>query len=386
VIAPNAPLAGRRRIIGVGLRPWKAVQLAPLLSLQPPSADAGVHFVKDAQRARGLVPGAGDALVFWGRNPPTGLSELAARSGALLVRMEDGFIRSVGLGSDLYRPHSLVLDARGIYFDPTGPSALEDLCNEAAFDAEELARAHAVRSFLVAHGLSKYNTDLREAAGWRDQASAQGRTVILVPGQVEDDASILHGCAEVRTNMGLLQAVRLARPDAFIVYKPHPDVLAANRRGRVALQAAMAVADHVETRLSVVSCVEGCDEVHTMTSLTGFDALLRGKRVTTYGMPFYAGWGLTEDLRDVGGAQARRTRRLTLDELVVAALLRYPLYWDWELRGYSSCEAVLHRLRDERDALQAQGRLGRLRLGAWRRRLRLVALVLRFYREGWARR
>ena len=35
------------------------------------------------------------------------------------------------------------------------------------------------------------------------------------------------------------------------------------------------------------------DEVHTLTSLTGFEALLRGIEVHAYGGPFYAGWGLT---------------------------------------------------------------------------------------------
>jgi capsular polysaccharide export protein len=67
------------------------------------------------------------------------------------------------------------------------------------------------------------------------------------------------------------------------------------------------------------------DEVHVNTSLAGFEALLRLKPVTTYGVPFYAGWGLTRDLGDV---PARRTRKRTLDELVAAALLLYPRYLD----------------------------------------------------------
>ncbi len=56
-----------------------------------------------------------------------------------------------------------------------------------------------------------------------------------------------------------------------------------------------------------------------MTSLTGFEALLRGKAVFTYGLPFYAGWGLTQDRH----AHPRRHRRLSIDELVAAALIGY---------------------------------------------------------------
>ncbi|WP_407972616.1 hypothetical protein ACJ51O_23125 [Burkholderia pyrrocinia] len=51
-------------------------------------------------------------------------------------------------------------------------------------------------------------------------------------------------------------------------------------------------------------------------------ALLRGKKVFTYGMPFYAGWGLTHDA--ISGIPAR-DRPLILDMLTAGVLLRYPL-------------------------------------------------------------
>lgn len=358
-------LPGRQ--ICVGFRRWKAANLKPVLSLDP----ASVRFVADTAKARSLAPQAGDRLLFWGAVPPVGLAMLAKDCGVPLVRIEDGFVRSVGLGSDLIRPLSLVLDERGIYFDAREPSELETLLATATFTEQEMERARAVRTFIVDHGITKYNLEPRRAATW----AHGGRPVLLVPGQVEDDASIRFGCTDVRTNLALLAAVRRARPDAFIVYKPHPDVLSGNRAGRLALAAARQYADHVEAGLSVVSCIEACDEVHTMTSLTGFDALLRGRRVVTYGQPFYAGWGLTED-RAVGGAGlARRGRALSLDALVAGALLRYPLYWDWELRGYASCESVLRRIVATRSRLEAQGGLDKLRAGFVRRQLRKLNVL-----------
>ena len=114
-----------------------------------------------------------------------------------------------------------------------------------------------------------------------------------------------------------------------------------------------------------------------MTSLTGFDALLRGKRVVVYGQPFYAGWGLTEDIVQDGAALARRQRRLSLDELVAASLLRYPIYWDWELKGYTTCEAVLQRLMETRNALEAGGGLEKLRVGFMRRQGRKLGILAR---------
>lgn len=361
-------------VVGFGFRPWKAANLKPMLGLhtQRVSFTSSLSGILDKR----LQPC--DTVVCWGGLPPTALAEHVRSCWARLLHVEDGFVRSVGLGSDLIRPQSIVLDERGIYFDATRPSDLEHLLQRHAFTADDLARAQAVRVFVVVHAISKYNHEPRQPVCWRD--AAQGRAVVLVPGQVEDDASIKLGCTTVRTNLGLLQAVRAARPDAYIVYKPHPDVLSGNRNGRVALQAALQWADHIEAGTSVVSCIEACDEVHTMTSLTGFDALLRGKPVVTYGQPFYAGWGLTEDRAENPIAFVRRTRRLSLDELVAGALLHYPIYWDWTLKGYTTCEAVLHRIVEERAALEANGGLHKLRVGWWRRQLRkAVVLWKSFY-------
>ncbi len=353
------------RMICVGFRQWKAANVKPLLSLFPER----VLFTRDADSAAALGPAGQDCLIHWGRDAPSGLRTLAADKGVRLLRMEDGFIRSVGLGSDLIRPLSLVLDERGIYFDPSQSSDLEDMLNNRKFDDKDRLRAVEVREFIVANGITKYNIEPRMAPRW----ASGGREVVLVPGQVEDDASIRFGCVDVRTNMGLLKAARSAHPEAYIVYKPHPDVASSNRKGRVALAAAREFADHVETAVSIVSCIEACDVVHTMTSLSGFDALLRGKRVVVYGRPFYAGWGLTEDVVTV----ERRNRRLSLDELIAGALLHYPLYWDWELKGYTTCEAVLRRIIEERDALQRSGRLDRLRVGYVRRQVRKLGVLLR---------
>jgi capsular polysaccharide export protein len=161
---------------------------------------------------------------------------------------------------------------------------------------------------------------------------------ILVPGQVEDDASIRLGTGKVRTNLGLLQAVRAANPGAVIVYKPHPDVEAGLRPGAVD---AAGLADVVATRADAVGLIGVCDEVWTMTSLLGFEALIRGKAVTCLGAPFYAGWGLTTDL---GPVPARRVARPDLAALVHATLIAYPRYYDPVSRRPCPVEVVVERL------------------------------------------
>lgn len=354
------------RMIVVGFRRWKAANVQPMLSLRP----GAVLFVKNTQEAAALQPQGQDCLVCWGRVPPAGLESLAVQSGVRLLRMEDGFVRSVGLGSDLIPPQSFVLDVRGIYFDPSQPSELEDMLNTRALTEQDICRAQAVRSFIVEHGITKYNLEPLMPVDW----PCGGKPVVLVPGQVEDDASIRFGCdaSGVCTNFGLLQAARRQFPDAFIVYKPHPDVVSGNRRGKLVLKDALNWADHVELQASVISCIEACDTVVTMTSLTGFDALLRGKQVVVHGRPFYAGWGLTQDKLAV----PRRHRTRDLDALVACAMLHYPLYWDPLLKGYTSCEAVLRQLVQQREALRQAGRLHKLRVGYIRRQFRKIKVLL----------
>lgn len=366
------------RMICVGFPRWRAWNFRQMLSLH---AKRVVH-ARSADAAAALKPERDDCLVCWGRVPPEGVQELADAAGVRLLRMEDGFVRSVGLGSDLIPPQSFVLDAKGIYFDPGQPSELEDLLNTRAFTAQDLERARNVRAFIVEHGITKYNLEPHRPVDWFNHDRPQaGRQVVLVPGQVEDDASIRFGCDAdgVCTNLGLIQAARAAFPHAFIVFKPHPDVSSGNRKGHVEPAVALQHADHLELGASVVSCIEACDVVVTMTSLTGFDALLRGKQVVVHGRPFYAGWGLTQDCLRV----PRRSRPLSLDELVAGALLHYPLYWDPVLRGYTSCEAVLRRLLEQRTALEQSGGLQGLKSGWLRRQWRKSGVLLRSILSDW---
>ncbi len=255
------------------------------------------------------------------------------------VRVEDGFIRSRGLGAELVPPLSLVCDDLGIYYDPHQPSRLERIIDERAVltDAQRL-RAERLLAKLITARISKYNI------GGAQLDLPQGHR-ILVPGQVEDDASIRTGTTTVNTNLGLLRAARTAHPEAVIIYKPHPDVEAGLRDGKV--EDAGNLADFVANHADPVSLLSEVDEVWTMTSLLGFEALIRGVNVTTLGAPFYAGWGLTNDRGEV---PARRRARPDLMGLVFATLIDYPRYFDPVTGLPCPVEVVVERL--------ATGRVG----------------------------
>ncbi len=261
-----------------------------------------------------------------------------------LIQLEDGFIRSVGLGADLIPPLSWAMDTRGIYFDATRPSDLEHILQHGVFDIELTARAESLRERLVAHELTKYNVG---TSRWHppENCSEPKQSIILVPGQVESDASLSLGAPVIRKNIDLLQAVRTANPSSYIIYKPHPDVVAGLRRTGQHEDQASYWCDEIVIEVSMGNLLAQVDEIHTLTSLTGFEALLRGKKVVCYGLPFYAGWGLTEDKLSL----ERRTRKLSLNELVAGVLILYPTYISRTTGKFTTPERVLDELLDWRE-------------------------------------
>lgn len=320
----------------VGFPFWKRPNIKPFLS----SISSRTKFIHNTKRAVKDAKRNSGRIVVWASSEKPELEVMARTLGVDVVRMEDGFVRSVGLGSDFHAPYSLVLDEKGIYFDPARPSELECILEKGDFDPVHLERAKCLREKIVARGITKYNQGIKATI---DLDLPTDSTVVLVPGQVESDASVLRGSFDIKTNLDLLKAVRETRPDAFIVYKPHPDVLVGNRPGRVSDAAALRFCNRVVGNLSAGTMLSLVAEVHTISSLTGFEALLRGKRVFTYGGPFYAGWGLTADRMKF----PRRTRKVALDELVAAALIVYPSYYDPNTGLFCAPEVILDHLSEQ---------------------------------------
>ena len=299
----------------VGVEPWKWAGHRRFFE----GGGARARLVTGWRAALDRQERVGGRVAFWVSKAPHWFEAECARRGVPTQRVEDGFVRSVGLGSNLVRGHSLVADGRGVYYDPRRASDLEHMCETESLARREVEAAKKLRERLVDLGVTKYNVGALYAP---PPGAVQGRRRILVPAQVVNDASVRTGSPDIRDNLALLQAVRAAAPDAYVMFKPHPDVEAGNRPGVVPRDEALCYADEIVEGVSIDSVYPHADEVHTMTSLSGFEALMRGLKVTTYGGPFYAGWGLTEDRLDF----PRRRRRLSIDELVAFALMRYPRY------------------------------------------------------------
>ena len=292
---------------------------------------------------KGLHEGA--HIYIWGRKHFPDVEAFAAQNGINIFRVEDGFIRSVGLGSDLTQPYSQVIDRRGIYFDPTCESDLEHYLNFYDFenDSTLLERAKNMQAEIIKHKISKYNSDSGKSLSF-----PENKITAVVIGQVEDDASIKYGAASM-SNLDLLKQVKTAYPERYIIFKPHPDVLSGNRVGNVDEKEALKYCDEVVKDISVADVLEAVDEVHTMTSLVGLEGLLYGKKVYTYGMPFYAGWGLTIDMQSC----KRRKRHVSIEALIAATYLLYPRYISPKTEKPCSAERVIKELKEQKNALQS---------------------------------
>lgn len=327
-------------IHAVGITRWKR----PILRKFAAGSTVSFH-----RTGKGLPQGV--TFAVWGNRNPSRSSDDAPR-----LRIEDGFLRSVGLGTDFTQPLSWVIDDIGIYYDASRESRLERILATHEFDPELVARAKALRESIVSTRLTKYNSQNLQ---WKTPANRS--EVILVPGQVESDASIRFGALGIKTNIELLKAVRELRPDAYIVYKPHPDVVASLRTEGRDERLASLFCDEVVLDAALPQILEQVDEVHALTSLAGFEALLRGVPVICHGQPFYSGWGLTKDRIPL----ARRTRCLTLDELVAGALILYPTYVSRKTGHYTTPEQVVRELVEWRGQ-------GIVHLPLWRRACRMI--------------
>ena len=146
----------------------------------------------------------------------------------------------------------------------------------------------------------------------------------MVLGQVEDDRSITCNETAISTNRGLVARAITDHPGKSVYFKQHPDCLGERQRiGYVDLTDNEDVTQ-LDPAVTIIDAILAVDTVYTISSLGGFEALMRGKNVVTFGCPFYGGWGLTTDHVNF----PRRTRNLSVLQLFYIAYIIYPTYFN----------------------------------------------------------
>ena len=247
--------------ICVGFSYWKYPHARAYLQC----TDNKIYFCRNYQKAISVAKKYHAKIVAWSSKISSDFALECKKNDIPLIQMEDGFLRSVGLGSDFNWPFSLVLDSRGIYYNPQHESDLEYLLQN-FYDRNDqdilYEQAEKIRKFIVEKELSKYNVGNLSSLLKREDFT-NNKKIILVPGQVEDDASVRLGGGVYKSNLELLKSVREYNPDACILYKPHPDVEKLNRKGKILEHIALEYADYVVTNTNIAKLFDIIDEVHT---------------------------------------------------------------------------------------------------------------------------
>jgi hypothetical protein len=284
-------------------------------------------------------------FLVWGMNEPRYLKYFAESNRINITRIEDGFIRSIGLGVDQQLPYSLCIDRKGIYFNSSTVSDLEEILNNHNFasDNELMRRAAKLLEYIRTNGFSKYIIGSNKSC--ESIYGPKRKRRILVLGQVEDDQSIVYGCKRVLSNKDLIDVAVNENPGAQIIYKPHPDYFSGCRQTIIPIDDIKADFLCLEFSVSLKSALASIDHVYCITSLAGFEALIHGVSVTTLGAPFYSGWGLTDDRTVID----RRVRKLSIEEVFAASYLLYPKYKDPKTGKSLNLESVLEIFLEEMD-------------------------------------
>jgi capsular polysaccharide export protein len=308
-------LAGIRRLHFYSSFAWSVEQLTAFIGLRPPVISFNPFF----------APRDSEAIAGWGTKSRSRYAmEAAARRGLPYIALEEGFLRSVGFGQQYVEPLSLIIDPVGIYYDSTRPSWLENLLAEGPLDDPKLlTRAEAAIDLLRTEKLTKFNT--APTIDEEDLDAQVGEDFVLIVDQTYNDESVLRSGAGPKPFSTMLRQARLDHPDRRIVIKSHTTVL--NTAGPGYFTARNDQDDRVvvfDRDINPWQLLERCHAVYTVSSQLGFEALMAGKPVTCFGLPFYAGWGLTRDRV----ACPRRQRRRSLAQVFAAAYLLYPRYID----------------------------------------------------------
>ncbi|MDD5065171.1 MAG: capsule polysaccharide transporter [Phycisphaerae bacterium] len=274
---------------------------------------------------RSLIAEKWTGIVFlgWGRKRYSKIAQVIAQKvNCPFLSIEDGFIRSVGLGNDS-SIYSLIVDEVGIYYDATVPSRLEQLLLAYDFNTDKtlMDTAYKAVEIIDTYFISKYNHAPEVSLDYFNEDSKKR---ILIIAQTYGDLSLQYGMSEGFTTNEMVEAALRENPDATLYLKVHPDVLAGKKQSDIGLEQLEARYRIINHDMNPISLLKQMDKVYTKTSQMGFEALLLGKECVCFGMPFYAGWGVTDD-RVVC---ERRNRKLSVIEIFAAAYILYPVYYD----------------------------------------------------------
>ena len=243
-----------------------------------------------------------------------------------VIFLEDGFLRSADTFANSACPVkykkgiSFTVDYFSPYFDATNPSYLENMLNDDNLELtpQQFERARLCIDKIVKNHLTKYN----HQPIFTPDIGRVGAKKVLVVDQSYGDFSVKKGMANDKTFKVMLESAIKQNPDADIIVKTHPDTMASTRAGYYTNLKPKNNVYLLTEPINPISLIQYVDKVYVCTTQFGFEALMCKKEVHTFGMPFYAGWGLTKDYKHLH----RRKKQRALEELFYITYIMYSKY------------------------------------------------------------
>lgn len=267
----------------------------------------------------------GEKLFYgWGRKKSGQMAvKLAKKHNTSFVLLEDGFIRSLGLGVEGSPSFSIVEDDLGIYYDATTPSKLENFFNYYDFqnDIKLMEKTQEAIKLIQKYNISKYNS----APNIKDDFFQDDKKKkVLIIAQTAGDASLEYGLGNSYSTDEMIDTAIEENPKASIYIKIHPDVLSGKKKSDIDVSKLENRCHIISENVNPISLLKHFDKVYTKTSQMGFEALLVGCECVCFGVPFYAGWGVTQDKQRC----ERRKRVLSVEEIFAGAYILYSRYYN----------------------------------------------------------
>ena len=256
--------------------------------------------------------------------------------------VEDGYLSSIcpvdAQVEEKFRlRYGLVLGRDNIPINAKVPSDLEYILNsDFSLSKKQTQRVKNIIATIRKNCLSKYNYQTLDKISFPHQEKKK----ILVVDQVYGDKSIEFGNADEKTFQIMLQAAIDENPDADIFVKTHP----VKQKGHFSTKI---VYDNVYMLcgdINPICLLEEVDKVYVCTSQMGFEAAFCGKEVHVFGMPFYAGWGITKDRQICN----RRRRLRSVEEIFYAAYILETIYVSHKMKVVCEIEQVVDELIEMR--------------------------------------
>jgi hypothetical protein len=253
--------------------------------------------------------------------------------------IEDGFIRSIGIGLSKEPGLSITLCGDTAYYDAYNSSNFElTLNSDRIFSKDELDYASKSINLILKHRISKYNN----SPFLPIQIGDSNRSKLLIVDQRFGDASISSSMANEESFKRMLIEAIENNPDYDIIVKRHPDAVKGGKQSyfndaAVEYLKYTSSVHIIDFDIHPHQLIEMVDKVYVVSSGLGMEALLMGKQVYCYGAPFYSNWGVTKDMINI----ERRNKKRTIEEIFYTSFILYSRYYSPDLERVCSIEECI---------------------------------------------